>query len=119
MLVARETVASPPSFIFQPWPQSKSTPRQKTAALGCFYGSGSLGVTSPAPHRLPHFRRGLIAHCRAEVDEALAPSILRPSWTKRISEKIKFLMRIRTAPVVILAIDDFRLVRMQLQFATL
>jgi hypothetical protein len=45
MLVARETVASPPSFIFQPWPQSKSTPRQKTAALGCFYGSGSLGVT--------------------------------------------------------------------------
>jgi predicted GIY-YIG superfamily endonuclease len=45
MLGARETVASPPSFIFQPGPQSKSTQRQKTAALGCFYDSGSLGVT--------------------------------------------------------------------------
>jgi hypothetical protein len=69
---------------------------------------------APAPHRLPHFRRGLIAHRRAEVNEAFAQSILRPSRTKRVSEKIKLLLGIRTAPVVILAVDDFRLVRTQL-----
>src|SRR5215471_3054690 len=73
----------------------------------------------PPPHRLPHFGRGPIAHRRAEVDEALAPSILRPSGTEGVSEKVKFLIGIRTTPVVILAVDDFRLVRMQLQLATL
>jgi hypothetical protein len=40
------------------------------------------------PHRLPHLGRGPVAHRRAEVDEALAPSILRPSWTKGVSEKV-------------------------------
>jgi hypothetical protein len=29
MLVARKTVASPPSFIFQPWPQSKQLRAKK------------------------------------------------------------------------------------------
>src|SRR5215471_7472302 len=70
------------------------------------------------PHRLPHLGRGPIAHRRAEVDEVLAPSILRPSRTKGVSKKVKFLIRIPTTPVIILAVDDFRLVRMQLQLAT-
>src|ERR1700751_1980565 len=75
-------------------------------------------VEPPPPHRLPHLRRGLIAYRRAEVDEVPTPSILRPSRAKRVSEKIKFLMGTRTPPVVILAVDDFRLVRMQFQLAT-
>jgi hypothetical protein len=36
-----------------------------------------------------------------------------------VPKKIKFLMGTRTSPVVILAVDNFRLVRMQLQLATL
>src|ERR1700730_12810910 len=75
-------------------------------------------VEPPPPHLSPHLRRRLVAHRWAEIDEVLAPSILRPSGAKRVSEEVELLIGIRTPPIVILAVNDFRLFRMQLQLAT-
>ena len=60
------------------------------------------------------FGRG-IADCRAEIDEVLSPSILRPPRPECVAEKVELLVRVVTPSVVILAIDDLRLLRMQLQ----
>src|ERR1019366_3059151 len=56
-------------------------------------------------------------NCGAEVDEVLPESTLRPPRPKRVAEKIELLVRARPSPVVILAIDDLRLLRMKLQSA--
>jgi hypothetical protein len=72
-------------------------------------------VESPAPHRLPHRRRRRTADAWSEVDEALAPSILRPSSAKRVAQEIKAFVGRPVSSVVILAIDDARLHRMHFQ----
>src|SRR5439155_9486187 len=69
----------------------------------------------PAPHFLAHLGRRSRAHRRREVDEELAPSILRPPRAKRVSKEIEPFLWIPTRPVVILAVDDARLPRMDLQ----
>ena len=58
---------------------------------------------------------GGIAHGGAEVDEVLPVAILRPPGAKRIAQKVEFLVRVLTPPIVILAVDDLRLLRMQRQ----
>src|SRR5579864_7384442 len=69
----------------------------------------------PAPHFLAHLRHRVRAHRRGEVDEELAPSILRPPRAKRITQEIEPFLGIPTWSVVILAIDDARLYRMHFQ----
>src|SRR6266849_5078234 len=69
----------------------------------------------PAPHPLAHLSHRVRAHRRGEVDEELAPSILRPPRAKRITQEIEPFLGIPAWPVVILAVDDARLARMDLQ----
>src|SRR5713226_1842743 len=69
----------------------------------------------PAPHLLAHLGHRVRAHRRGEVDEELAPSILRPPRAKRITQEIQPFLGILAWPVVILAVDDTRLARMDLQ----
>src|SRR6266478_7943605 len=69
----------------------------------------------PAPHLLAHLGHRVRAHRRGEVDEELAPSILRPPRAKRIPQEIEPFLGIPAWPVVILAVDDTRLARMDLQ----
>ena len=69
----------------------------------------------PAPHLLAHLGRRVRAHRRGEVDEELAPSILRPPRTKRVTQEIEPFLGIPARPVVILAVDDARLAGMDLQ----
>ena len=69
----------------------------------------------PTSHRLSHPRRCRIAHRRREVDEVLTPPILRPTRAKRVPQEGELLRGILPRPVVILAVDDVRLLRMDLQ----
>src|SRR5919108_1938513 len=69
----------------------------------------------PASNLRPDRFHRLIRDCRAEVDEVLPLAILRSPWPKRVPQKIELLVRVRPSPVIILAIDDFRLLRMKLQ----
>src|SRR5216683_2172819 len=43
----------------------------------------------PAPHLLAHLGHRVRAHRRGEVDEELAPSILRPPRAKRITQEVE------------------------------
>src|SRR5713226_5030091 len=69
----------------------------------------------PAPHLLAHLSHRVRAHRRGEVDEELAPSILRPPRAKRITQEIEPFLGIPARPVVILAVDDTRLAGMDFQ----
>ena len=69
----------------------------------------------PASNLHPNGFYRLIRDGRAEVDEELSLPILRSPWPKRVAQKIELLIRIRPPPIIILAIDDFRLLRMKLQ----
>jgi hypothetical protein len=53
----------------------------------------------PAPHLLTHLSHRVRAHRRGEVDEALAPSILRPPRAKRITQEIEPFLGILAWPV--------------------
>ena len=69
----------------------------------------------PTSHLLPHPRRCRIAHRRYEADEVLTPSILCPTRAKRVPQEGELLRGILPRPVVILAVDDVRLLRMDVQ----
>ena len=69
----------------------------------------------PAPHLLSHPRRRLLADRRTEVDEVSTPSILRSTSTERIPQKVELRMGMLAPSVLILAVDDTRLLRMHLQ----
>src|SRR5215469_166371 len=57
----------------------------------------------------------LVRNCGTEIDKELTFAILRSPRPKCIAEKIELLVRIRPSPVIILAIDNFRLFRMKFQ----
>src|SRR5664280_3228424 len=69
----------------------------------------------PASNPYPNRFHRLVGNCRAEVDEVLSKPILRSPRPKRVAQKIEFLIRIRPPPIIILAIDYLRLLRMKLQ----
>src|SRR5579872_1640419 len=69
----------------------------------------------PAPDLCPDRFRRLIRDRRAEVDEVLPLATLRSPRAKRIPQKIELLVRMCTPPVIILAVDDLRLLQMKLQ----
>src|ERR1017187_2880889 len=73
----------------------------------------------PASNLLADRLPRLVGNGRAEVDEVLAKSILRPPWLKTAAQQVELLVRVSPPPVLILAIDDLRLVRMKLQPAFL
>src|SRR5690349_8207329 len=69
----------------------------------------------PASNLRPNRLHRLVGNRRAKIDEGLSESILRPPRTKRVAEKIELLVRIRPSPIIILAIDDLRLLQMKFQ----
>ena len=73
----------------------------------------------PAPNLRPYGLPRLVRNRRAEVDKVLAKAILRSSWPKRIAKKVELLVRVVASSIIILAVDDLRLLRMKLQPAFL
>src|SRR6266404_3081176 len=73
----------------------------------------------PASNLCPNRFHRLVGYCRAEIDEELPFAILRSPWSKRVAQKIEFLVQIRPSPIIILAIDNLRLLRMKFQPALL
>jgi hypothetical protein len=61
----------------------------------------------------------LVRNCGTEVDEELSLAIPPPSRPKRVAQKIELLVQVRPSPVIILAVDDLRLLRMQFQSTVL
>src|ERR1700722_16500356 len=70
----------------------------------------------PAANRLPDRLESFVARCWAERDTEPVPSA-RQSRPKRVAEKIELLVTIGSAPVIILAVDNLRLLRMKRQSA--
>jgi len=74
-------------------------------------------VKRPASDRLPDRLESLVA-CRGTEDDAEGtPPASRQPRPERIAEKVELLIRVVSAPVIILAVDDFRLLRMKRQSA--
>src|SRR5579864_7607947 len=69
----------------------------------------------PVSNLRPDRFHRLVRDCWTEVDEVLPLAILRSSWPKCIAQKIKLLVRIGPPPVIILAIDHLRLLRMKFE----
>src|SRR5207249_10627924 len=70
---------------------------------------------SPAPHLLSHLPRRIVAHRGSEADERLPPPVLRAPRSKRVPEELELLVGIPSRPIVVLAVDDPRLLRMHFQ----
>jgi len=70
---------------------------------------------SPAPHLLSHPRRRSVAHGRSKAHKELPPPILRPTRPERVPKEIELLIGMPPRPIVILAVDDPRLLGMHFQ----
>jgi len=84
-------------------------PRQ---VIQCFIAAQ---MQLPAPHFLANRFRRFVADRRTEVDKELPPPILRPPRAKRVAQKIETGNGIVLTPIVILAVDNLGLLRMELQ----
>src|SRR6201989_53753 len=71
----------------------------------------------PTPDRPTDRRERLCAGCRTERDAHAPVPLAHHSWPERVAEKVELKGRMVLAPTLILAIDDFRLFRMQRQSA--
>src|SRR6266496_5056142 len=69
----------------------------------------------PASNLHPNRLHRFVRNSRTEIDEVLAEPILRSPGSKRVAQKIKFLLFVSPSPILILAIDDLRLLRMKFQ----
>src|SRR5271157_608543 len=72
-------------------------------------------MDTPASHLLSHLLGTLVAHRRCEVHEIPPPTVLRPARAKRVPQEVELLVGVPSPAVVILAVDDLRLLRMKLQ----
>src|SRR5215469_13351386 len=74
-------------------------------------------VKRPASDRLPDRLESFVACRRAEHDaKGTAPASRQPR-PERVAEKVEPLVWVISAPIFILAVDDFRLLRMKCQSA--
>jgi len=71
----------------------------------------------PTTHCSAHRLGRLVANRRGEADEQLPGPVHRAPGPKRIAQEVEALLWIAVAPVAVLAVDDLRLLRMQLQLA--
>ena len=71
----------------------------------------------PTPDSPTDRRQRLCAGCRTERDAHAPDPLAHHSWPERVAEKVELKSRMVRAPTLILAIDDFRLFRMQRQSA--
>src|SRR5262249_12166345 len=71
----------------------------------------------PPANLLTNCLRGCVAYGRTEVDEELSATMLRSPGLKAVPKEVEFLVQEISTPVIILAVNDLRLLRMKLQSA--
>jgi hypothetical protein len=81
------------------------------------YPSINTTAQLPVANFLANCLRCCLAYAGTEVDEELSPTILRSSGLKAIPKEVEFLVQEISTSIIILAVDDFRLLRMKLQSA--
>src|SRR5262249_20229678 len=69
----------------------------------------------PSPNLIPDFLPRFLRHGWTETTKALPLASVRFPRPKRVPQKVELLVRVRPLPIGILAIDHFRLFRMQFQ----
>ena len=58
------------------------------------------------------------AHAREKADKQFAPAVLGSTWTKRVAQEVELGMFMRAASVIVFAVHDLGLLRMELQAAS-
>jgi hypothetical protein len=69
----------------------------------------------PVANILTDGDRRYAAYARTEVDEELTPPLFRSSRSKSIAKEIELLVGMTSPPVIILTVDDLRLLGMKFQ----
>jgi hypothetical protein len=72
-------------------------------------------MQAPLPHGLTNRLCRLIADRRIETDKESTPAVLRSPRPKRIPQEIEFLLRRIPSPVIILTVNNLRLLQVQFQ----
>jgi len=72
----------------------------------------SASMQFPTTNLIPDFLCRIIRDGRTETTEDLSLPTVRFPGTKRESQKVELLIRVRLLPISILAVDNFRLLRM-------
>ena len=76
-----------------------------------------VGMQLPAADPLSHALGGLLADRRQKANKVLPFPVDRPSWPKRIAQKVKGPLGILAPAICALAVDDLGLLRMDLKSA--
>jgi hypothetical protein len=89
-------------------------------ASGCQLDKfGVIATMQPPPtHSKAHRLGCLVAYRRSETNEQLSTAIHRAPWPETVAEQIEALQGIAAAAIIVLAVDDFGLLRMKPQFAS-
>src|SRR5215467_2445636 len=69
----------------------------------------------PSPYLIPDFLRRILRDGWTETTKDFPFPSIRFPWPKREPQKVKLLVPVTLSPIGILAIDHFRLLRMQFQ----
>src|SRR5215471_18572326 len=80
-----------------------------------FDGLPRTAVQLPSSDLIPDFLRRILRDGWTETTKDLPLPTVRFPWPKREPQKVKLLVRVNLLPIGILAIDHFRLLRMQFQ----
>lgn len=70
---------------------------------------------TPSLNGLLHGLFRLVADCRGKVDEDLSILVLGPPRAEGVAQKVELGFRVITSPVVILAVDNAGLIRVDFQ----
>ena len=79
------------------------------------HGFVRASVQFPSPHGIAYRFCGFVADCWIKSYEKSTLAAFRSPGPKRIAQEIKLLLRIIPSPIVILTVDNFRLLQVQLQ----
>ena len=72
-------------------------------------------MEAQGPHAAPHVLGGLVGNRWDECDEALALAIDSIAWPESVTKKVERPFGILLRTICVFAVDDLRLLRVQLQ----
>jgi hypothetical protein len=74
-----------------------------------------MPVYLPLPHGITYRFRGFVADCRIKSDEKFTLAAFRSPRPKRKAQKIKLLLWVLSSPIIVLTVNNLRLLQAQFQ----